>query len=60
MKKQYFAPETIVELAELESQILTASIIETVDDTDISGVDDFMQLSRENNVFNMFLDNFFE
>ena len=60
MKKQYFAPETIVELAELESQILTASIIETIDDTDISGVDDFMQLSRENNVFNMFLDNFFE
>lgn len=60
MKKQYFAPETIVELAELKSQILTASIIETIDDTDISGVDDFMQLSRENNVFNMFLDNFFE
>ena len=47
MKKTYINPTTESVVVEADEQLLSGSITETLDNTDVSSVDDFIQLSRE-------------
>lgn len=47
MKKTYIYPTIESVVVEADEQLLSGSITETLDNTDVSGVDDFIQLSRE-------------
>lgn len=47
MKKTYINPTIESVVVEADEQLLSGSITETLDNTDVSGVDDFIQLSRE-------------
>lgn len=47
MKKTYINPTIESVVVEADEQLLSGSITETLNNTDVSGVDDFIQLSRE-------------
>ncbi|MBQ3753187.1 MAG: hypothetical protein II864_06515 [Prevotella sp.] len=47
MKKTYINPTIESVVVEADEQLLSGSITETLDNTDVSSVDDFIQLSRE-------------